>query len=96
MATEIERKFLIADDTWRPLAGAGTRIRQGYLSTVAERTVRSRSGEEGTDDANDAEKPASHSRNEFTGAARLRHADALRTSRQQTRRLPMARCYGSL
>ena len=41
MATEIERKFLVVDDVWR--AGVvGTVFRQGYLSTVKERTVRVR------------------------------------------------------
>jgi CYTH domain-containing protein len=33
MATEIERKFLLADDGWKPLADAGVVIRQGYLNT---------------------------------------------------------------
>ena len=41
MATEIERKFLVAGEDWRALA-RGTRYRQGYLSTVKERTVRVR------------------------------------------------------
>lgn len=41
MAKEIERKFLVVGDTWRALA-KGTRYRQGYLSTVKERTVRVR------------------------------------------------------
>ena len=41
MAKEIERKFLMANDTWRGLA-QGKRYRQGYLSTVKERTVRVR------------------------------------------------------
>jgi len=40
MAREIERKFLIKGSVWR-LAGA-TRLRQGYLSSVQERTVRVR------------------------------------------------------
>ncbi len=41
MAKEIERKFLLSGDEWR--AGArGTSYRQGYLSTVKERTVRVR------------------------------------------------------
>lgn len=31
MAVEIERKFLLRDDTWRAAAGAGTRYVQGYL-----------------------------------------------------------------
>ena len=47
MAEEIERKFLVSNDGWRPGAG-GTRFRQGYLSTDPERTVRVRlEGERG-------------------------------------------------
>jgi len=43
MGTEIERKFLLASDQWRDLTTASGRlIRQGYLSTVKERTVRVR------------------------------------------------------
>ncbi|KAF0247872.1 MAG: hypothetical protein FD167_2729 [bacterium] len=41
MAKEIERKFLIINEEWRELA-IGTLYRQGYLSTVPERTVRIR------------------------------------------------------
>jgi len=41
MGTEIERKFLVVGEAWRTL-GEGTRYRQGYLSTVKERTVRVR------------------------------------------------------
>ena len=41
MAQEIERKFLVLGDAWRKL-GAGMVYRQGYLSTVKERTVRVR------------------------------------------------------
>ena len=40
MGTEIERKFLVKEGAWRN-AGAQT-YRQGYLSTVKERTVRVR------------------------------------------------------
>ena len=40
MGTEIERKFLVREGAWRE-AGAET-YRQGYLSTVKERTVRVR------------------------------------------------------
>jgi len=40
MGTEIERKFLVTEGPWRD-ADAGT-YRQGYLSTVKERTVRVR------------------------------------------------------
>lgn len=41
MAEEIERKFLVVGDGWRDSA-TGTVFRQGYLSTVKERTVRVR------------------------------------------------------
>ncbi len=48
MAIEIERKYLVTGDGWRDLA-ASTVFRQGYLSTVKERTVRVRAaGDEGT------------------------------------------------
>ena len=40
MGTEIERKFLVKEGAWRE--AAATRYRQGYLSTVKERTVRVR------------------------------------------------------
>ncbi len=41
MPQEIERKFLVKDDSWR-VPGTGTLYRQGYLSTVPERSVRVR------------------------------------------------------
>jgi adenylate cyclase len=41
MGIEIERKFLLQGDAWRPLA-PGTRYRQGYLNSAKERTVRIR------------------------------------------------------
>lgn len=41
MAKEIERKYLVIDGVWKELA-TGTVYRQGYLSTVPERTVRVR------------------------------------------------------
>ena len=41
MGKEIERKFLVKNDDWKKLA-EGTVYRQGYLSTVKERTVRVR------------------------------------------------------
>ena len=40
MGKEIERKFLVKSDAWR--AAKGTKYRQGYLSSVKERTVRVR------------------------------------------------------
>lgn len=41
MAKEIERKYLVKSTEWKKLA-KGTSYRQGYLSTVKERTVRVR------------------------------------------------------
>ena len=41
MPLEIERKFLVRDESWR-VPGTGTLYRQGYLSTVPERSVRVR------------------------------------------------------
>jgi len=45
---EIERKFLITSDTFKAVAFQQTRITQGYLSSVPDRTVRVRiKGEKG-------------------------------------------------
>ncbi|MBW4659160.1 MAG: CYTH domain-containing protein [Drouetiella hepatica Uher 2000/2452] len=41
MAIEIERKFLVKNDSWRTLA-AGTVYRQGYIVSDIDRTVRIR------------------------------------------------------
>jgi adenylate cyclase len=41
MPSEIERKFLVADDSWRD-GTPGVRIAQGYLTQDPERTVRVR------------------------------------------------------
>ena len=47
MGKEVERKFLVKGDEWRAQAH-GKSYRQGYLSTVKERTVRIRvAGEQG-------------------------------------------------
>jgi adenylate cyclase len=45
MGVEIERKFLIKDDSWREKATDANDIKQGYLNSVAERTVRVRISE---------------------------------------------------
>lgn len=42
MAVEIERKFLVAGDSWRAAATGSAALRQGYLSTSAKATVRIR------------------------------------------------------
>ena len=45
MATEIERKFLVTDDSWRD-GSPGVRMFQAYLSRDFDRTVRIRIGGE--------------------------------------------------
>jgi adenylate cyclase len=47
MATEIERKFLLKNDSWRDGADAGTRFRQGYLIGSERASVRVRIEGEG-------------------------------------------------
>lgn len=42
MAIEIERKFLLKNDSWRQLADAGTVYRQGYLIGAKQASVRVR------------------------------------------------------
>ena len=42
MGVEIERKFLVVDDSWRDSASVGMRYRQGYLSTDPRSSVRVR------------------------------------------------------
>ncbi len=42
MAQEIERKFLVKNDSFKKDATKATRITQGYISSVPERTVRVR------------------------------------------------------
>ena len=42
MGVEIERKFLVVNDSWRESASAGMRYRQGYLSTDPGNSVRVR------------------------------------------------------
>jgi len=42
MAKEIERKFLVSSDGWRPDADAGSVFRQAYIVTMDDRSVRVR------------------------------------------------------
>lgn len=42
MAIEIERKFLIKNASWREISNAGIEIKQGYLNSNIDRTVRIR------------------------------------------------------
>lgn len=42
MGYEIERKFLVASDDWRPSSRCAVHMRQGYFRTAPESTVRVR------------------------------------------------------
>ena len=42
MGIEIERKFLVKDDSWKPYAGEGQVCRQGYLLSGEGKTLRVR------------------------------------------------------
>ncbi len=42
MGMEIERKFLVSNDDWKPLVANSFSIKQGYLNLDPERTVRVR------------------------------------------------------
>jgi adenylate cyclase len=42
MAIEIERKFLVRNDSWRAQADAGTRYRQGYFAAPQRASIRVR------------------------------------------------------
>jgi adenylate cyclase len=49
VGVEIERKFLVVDDTWRGAVVDELVMEQGYLSTAPEQTIRVRRvGEQGT------------------------------------------------
>lgn len=42
MNKEIERKFLLANETWKPIADQGVSIKQGYLNSNEKLTTRIR------------------------------------------------------
>ena len=42
MAQEIERKFLVRDDSFKQMAASSSRIKQGYICSMRGRTVRVR------------------------------------------------------
>ncbi len=48
MAKEIERKFLVANDSWRSQATSATPMRQAYLSVNHDRSIRVRTSHDET------------------------------------------------
>ncbi|MCE1199900.1 MAG: CYTH domain-containing protein [Marinilabiliales bacterium] len=78
MAVEIERKFLLKGDHYRSEASRRTRIRQGYLSSLPERTVRVRiKGEIGYLTVKGAPRPGGLGRFEWEKPIGLEEAEAL-------------------
>jgi adenylate cyclase len=75
MATEIERKFLVRNDTWRGL-GKGCHYRQGYLSTEPGRSVRVRVAD-GKGYLTIKGKTANVTRTEYEYAIPLQDADTM-------------------
>jgi adenylate cyclase len=76
MAREIERKFLVRHELWRPDPARGTKYRQGYLSADPERVVRvRRSGDHAFLTVKGKTKGIS--RSEFEYAIPVADADAL-------------------
>jgi adenylate cyclase len=76
MPVEIERKFLVASESWRAAAGAGVPIDQGYLSVAGPFAVRvRRMGDAGflTIKSNDS----GLTRLEFEYSIPAAHADAM-------------------
>lgn len=66
MATEIERKFLLKNDSWKTEAGIGKIYHQGYIVSTQEKTVRVRiAGDEGFITIKGSPKEGSFSRSEF-------------------------------
>lgn len=47
MAVEIERKFLVRDDSWQAQVHRSTTLRQGFLTAEVARTVRVRDSDDG-------------------------------------------------
>lgn len=75
MGTEIERKFLVVGEAWRALSQP-TFLRQGYLSTDRDRTVRvRRAGKAGTITVKGASRGAT--RSEFEYAIPVADADQM-------------------
>ncbi|MGI9335667.1 MAG: CYTH domain-containing protein [Gammaproteobacteria bacterium] len=76
MTVEIERKFLVTGEDWRARSGPGCDLRQGYLTTNAECTVRVRiSGNEAWLTVKGA--TSGISRREFEYAIPLADAEAM-------------------
>lgn len=77
MPLEIERKFLVADDSYRHTATSSSRIRQGYICRESGRTVRVRIRDERGFLTIKGPSPNGLSRYEFEKEITLDEADNL-------------------
>ena len=77
MPFEIERKFLVADDSYRHTATSSSRIRQGYICRESGRTVRVRIRDERGFLTIKGPSPNGLSRYEFEKEITLDEADNL-------------------
>jgi adenylate cyclase len=64
MAKEIERKFLVRSDGWRSGAETKSVLRQGYIASMDDRSVRVRIIDEKST-ADDQDRPQHMTRDEF-------------------------------
>ncbi len=78
MAQEIERKFLVKDDSFKKMASSSSRIKQGYICSAHGRTVRVRiRGEKGYLTIKGASDAAGMSRYEWEREIPLDEAEEL-------------------
>lgn len=82
MAQEIERKFLVASDEWRAVAGRGMRLRQAYLAETDRAAIRVRIEEGGGALLTIKSAEPGLSRSEFEYPLPVRDAEALTELRQ--------------
>lgn len=82
MAVEIERKFLLRDDTWRKSVVRHTRIRQAYLDNSAKVSIRVRIKDNNSATLTLKSRPSSLRRQELEYAIPVLEAEALLVFRQ--------------
>jgi adenylate cyclase len=82
MSFEIERKFLVRGDDWRPLVSSETTIRQAYLASGAKSSTRIRICGDGTATLTIKSRPADLRRMELEYPIPVLQAEALMQLRE--------------
>jgi adenylate cyclase len=82
MGVEIERKFLVRNSDWRPLISSHSEIRQAYLDTTAEASIRVRIRNNSTATLTIKSRPSDLRRLEFEYPIPVLEAEALVSLRQ--------------